>query len=368
MENQTKEQFFTEKFDNDFRLIESEIVSEGIFNRFSRMMPMVGADYEKQSAKILLVLESYYFDNEDLENGSVFTNADDWYKTEGANLIPKISERNVNMREDWICNPTDGPYPNIYRSLCAVKGGDFESQCRSISIYNYFLRPAYNNNGTKGFGDKDYCKKIDRTVAYEAFCGVVETLKPDIVIFLSKFSFDTFQKHNKSFENVKIEYTSHPSRQWHMSSYWANYGQSFKNKDKFERIIADSLEKRHDQIPKINEIKEKICKMTNNEEWWTWGGWLLGIRLINIGIEACFENVDDNPFGKFKIFIVTWSKEEYQPYSKLLNEKYPNKSQMDQGKKVVLQVDEIQENNMDLIIEKLKLHYENLKIILEQTS
>jgi len=45
----------------------------------------------------------------------------------------------------------------------------------------------------------------------------------------------------------------------------------------------------------------------------------------------------------------------------LLNEIYPEKSQIDQGKKVVLQVDEIQENNADLIIEKLKLHYENLK-------
>jgi len=45
----------------------------------------------------------------------------------------------------------------------------------------------------------------------------------------------------------------------------------------------------------------------------------------------------------------------------LLNEIYPEKSQIDQGKKVVVQVDEIQENNADLNIEKLKLHYENLK-------
>ena len=108
MENQTKEQFFTEKFDNDFRSIESEIVSEGIFNRFSRMMPMVGADYEKQSAKILLVLESYYFDNKDLESGSVFTDADTWYTTEGAILIPESSIGKINMREEWIWKYPEG--------------------------------------------------------------------------------------------------------------------------------------------------------------------------------------------------------------------------------------------------------------------
>ena len=100
MADQTKVQFFTEKFDNVFRSIESEIVSEGIFNRFSRMMPMVGADYEKQPAKILIVLESYYFDKSDLDKLSVFTEDKDWYTTEGATLIPESSEGKINMREE----------------------------------------------------------------------------------------------------------------------------------------------------------------------------------------------------------------------------------------------------------------------------
>ena len=180
---------------------------------------------------------------------------------------------------------------------------------------------------------------------------------------------NTFQKNNKSFENIKIECTSHPSSaHWKKYEYYlSNYDDVFTGKGKFERFIADSLEKRHDQIPEINKIKEKICKITN-ENWWTWGSWLLGIKLENIGIESCFESVDNNPFGKFKIFIVTWSKEDYQPYSEMLNDKYPDKSSKSQGEKVVLQVDEIQENNKDLIIEKLKLHYENLKRIVKNIS
>lgn len=252
MGNQTKEQFFTEKFDNDFRSIESEIVPEGIFNRFSRMMPMVGADYEKQPAKILLVLESYYFDNKDLENGSVFTNAENWYKTKGATLIPKSSEKHVNMREDWICNPTEGPYPNIYRSLCALRGGDFESQCRSIAIYNYFLRPAFNNNGTKGFGDKKYCTEDDRTVAFEAFCGVVGILKPDIVVFLSKFSFITFQKHNKSFKDVVIENVSHPSSPW-----WNKNGGVY-GRQKFESLLREHWVKKNPICQKLRTIHSEL--------------------------------------------------------------------------------------------------------------
>lgn len=367
MDNLTNEQFFTEKFDNNFRSIKSEIVKEGIFNRFWRMRPMVGADYEKQAARILLVLESYYFDQEDQDNGSVFTNADYWYLKEGAILIPKISEKNVNMHEDWICNPTKGPYPNIFRSLCALRGGDFESQCRSIAIYNYFLRPAFNNNGRKGFRDNNYCKEIDRNVAYEAFCGIVDTLKPNIVVFLTQFSYDTFQKYSKSFENVKIEYTQHPSRRWHNYLYWENYGDIFKNKDKFERIIADSLEKRYDQIPIIDEIKDEIRKITN-ENWGTWGGWLLCIKLDDVGIESCFECVDNNPFGIFKIFISTKNKEVYEKYSDIINEKYPDKTSTKQGEKVVLIVEEIQEKYKDMILERLQYHYENLKNIVEKTS
>lgn len=259
MGNQTKEQFFTEKFDNDFRSIESEIVPEGIFNRFSRMMPMVGADYEKQPAKILLVLESYYFDNKDLENGSVFTNAENWYKTKCATLIPKSSEKHVNMREDWICNPTEGPYPNIYRSLCALRGGDFESQCRSIAIYNYFLRPAFNNNGSKGFGDKKYCTEDDRTVAFEAFCGVVGILKPDIVVFLSKFSFITFQKHNKSFKDVVIENVSHPSSPW-----WNKNGGVY-GRQKFESLLREHWVKKNPICQKLRTIHNLLFSKFETE-------------------------------------------------------------------------------------------------------
>lgn len=371
MAGQMKERFFTEKFDNDFRAIRSEIVKEGIFNRFSQMMPMVGADYDKQSPKVLLVLESYYFYQKEKDNGSVFTNPKDWYRTEGATLIPEGSEKHVNMRGDWICNPTEGPYPSIYRSLCGVRGGDFESQCRSIAIYNYFLRPAFDNGKTKGFGDKNYCDEIDRIVAYEAFCGIVAALKPNLVIFLSILSFNTFQKNNKSFENIRIEGTPHPSsKYWNLNKYFLeNYNDAFKGKEKFERIIEDCLGKRYNQIPIINLVKDEISKITNNNEWDTWGGWLLGVKLKKIiGIESCFESVDNNPFGKFKIFIATWNKEDYKQYSEMLNEKYPDKSSTNQGKKVVLLVDEIQENNKDLILERLELHYENLKSIVEKTS
>jgi hypothetical protein len=224
MADQTKEQFFTKKFDNDFCKIKSEkVFGKNVFNRFPRMMPMVGADYEKQPVKILLVLESYYFNNDDLEKGSVFKEDEKWYKTEGATLIPEKSEDKINLRHEWICNPKKGTFLNICSSLKEVRGGNSESQWRSVAIYNYFLRPAFNNNGTKGFGDKDYCTDNDREVACDTFCGVVDTLKPNIVVFLSIFSFDTFQKLNKSFENIKIEYTPHPS-----SRDWKN-GQLFKN-------------------------------------------------------------------------------------------------------------------------------------------
>ncbi len=270
MENQTKEQFFTEKFDNDFCEIKSEkVFGKNVFKRFPRMMPMVGADYEKQPAKILLVLESYYFDKKDIDDGkSVFTNADDWYKTEGAILIPKISEQHVNMHEDWMCNPPKGTFLNICSSLKEVRGGNYESQWRSIAIYNYFLRPAFNNNGTKGFGDNNYCTDDDREVAYETFCGVVETLNPNIVVFLSKLSFKTFLKKNKSFENIKIECTSHPS-----IPGWKN-DQMFKNilienwvkKNPMNEIVFQKLQTIHNML--LSKFEKEIYKPSKCIIWY----------------------------------------------------------------------------------------------------
>lgn len=273
MENQTKEKFFTEKFDNDFCEIKSDkVFGKNVFKRFPRMMPMVGADYEKYSAKILLVLESYYFNENDVRLGSVFLDDKLWYQKEGAVLIPKGSkpdgsEWKVNMHENWIWEQVKGgPFPNIFRAMQSVRPGNFESQCRSIAIYDYFLRPANQGNNGKGFGKGGYCTNNDRQVAYDTFCGIVDVLKPDLIVFLSKFSYETFKKDNKSLDENIVKYVVHPSSAW-----WNKNGGSY-GRENFKNLLFDYWFKPID--PKIKAKTKEIFDEFELNPFWNkeiWG-------------------------------------------------------------------------------------------------
>lgn len=309
MANQTKEQFFTEKYDDDFRKIKSEkVFGKNVFKRFSRMMPMVGADYEKQPVKILLVLESYYFYQKEKDKSSVFTNAKDWYRMEGATLIPEGSEKHVNMHEDWIWKQVKGgPFPNIFRAMQSIRPGDFESQCSSISIYNYFLRPAFDNGKTKGFGVNNYCTETDRDVAFEAFCGIVNVLKPDLIIFLSKFSFETFIKDNKSLDVDNIKYVVHPSSAW-----WNRNGGSY-GRENFKNLLLDYWYKPIDPMIKA-KTKEIFDEFLTNPFWKKeiWGD--INWYEQRDGTCAFFDNISKNI--SIDIYCVENDKYQFQIFER----------------------------------------------------
>lgn len=59
------------------------------------------------------------------------------------------------------------------------------------AFYNYFLRPALNDGGSKGFNPEG----IDNEVAGVAMTGVIDRLNPDLVVFLSKKAYDEFTKY-----------------------------------------------------------------------------------------------------------------------------------------------------------------------------
>jgi len=104
-----------------------------------------------------------------------------------------------------------------------------------VAFYNYFLRPALDNGKDKGF--KKVYKDIDGEVAFAAFCGILEAIKPDIVIFASRFAWDKMQyfkkKTNKEFENVVIEKVSHPS-----SPCW-NKNNGVYGRQKFKNLLQE---------------------------------------------------------------------------------------------------------------------------------
>lgn len=213
-----------------------ELIYEGIFNRFRELEPAIGKNYGMNNLnKLLVVAESNYFED-DLETKSVFKDAEKWYHSENCLLIPEEKKGDVNS---WI---GEG-YPifnNLFESMKTVLN---ESNIKyapylleEFAFYkNYFLRPASRKGGNLSF--KKDCKQIDRDVAGVALCGIIDVIKPDILIFTSKYAWEEFSRYcqnaNLVFENTKIEFVYHPSR--HFS--W-NHRNGF-GKQKFEKLLRE---------------------------------------------------------------------------------------------------------------------------------
>ncbi len=214
-----------------------ELISKGIFNRFRELEPAIGKNYGMNNLhKLLVVAESNYFEDV-LETKSVFKDAEKWYHSENIPLIPEEKKNDVNS---WI-GEGPGIFNNLFKSIKTVLN---ESKIEYDSSYlleefafykNYFLRPASRKGSNLSF--KKDCKQIDRDVAGMALCGIIDVIKPDILIFTSKYAWEEFSRYcqnaNLVFENTKIDFVYHPSR--HFS--W-NHRNHF-GMQRFERLLRE---------------------------------------------------------------------------------------------------------------------------------
>ncbi|MDR0832667.1 MAG: hypothetical protein LBN93_00515 [Candidatus Symbiothrix sp.] len=222
---------------NEFRQIGTEIVKEGVFERFPELVPVFGGNYSSDKhKKLLLVGESNYFPDEWEDSKSVFKNAELWYKGENCSLIPEEMQRNVS---NWVGDYK--LYINLFNSMkfvldkCEITGYK-DYLLEEASYYNYFLRPARGIKGKNGF-QKD-CKPIDSEVSYIALCSIIKEKNPDILIFASKYAWTNFdsycKKHNQEFTTTKIEWVNHPSVHF---SWHHRYG---NGKQKFEKLLLEN--------------------------------------------------------------------------------------------------------------------------------
>jgi len=210
-----------------------KLIPKGIFNRFRQLRPAIGKNYGMNNLnKLLVVAESNYF-KDDLETKSVFKDAEKWYFDENCLLIPDEKEKDV---QSWV-DENRTPFNNISKSMkevlneANIKYDD--GLLEEFSYYkNYFLRPASVKGTDRSF--KKDCKQIDREIAGIALCGIIDIIKPDILIFTSKYAWEEFTKYcqnaNLVFENTEIHFVCHPS-----SPHWNNKNGS--GKQNFESLL-----------------------------------------------------------------------------------------------------------------------------------
>lgn len=218
--------YYTEAFDEQLDKIE-------IYQRYPLLKPFVGSDYGSNGPRILLIAESHY-----LPAGStVHNDSVSWYAGAENNLHPKDEQPSVHTR-----GILDKPYRGwkkrghaIYRHLesALVTAGlpINDSVFRQVAFMNAFQRPAKN-------GDSIKHKKQDVEVAVETINQVIDTLRPDHIVFVSTKARKTVGKH-LSQSSVGVH---HPACPWwnreqggmtskqrfinHISSYWYDTGKA----------------------------------------------------------------------------------------------------------------------------------------------
>ena len=203
-----------------------EIVKEGIFNRLEKLVPALLDNYwSDKHSKLMIVAESNYFKN---DVDCVFKDPNAWYQGEASKIKQLLKDQEKKV-SNW-------KYYRTFSKLCKVMNEVANIHCKSVYeeavFYNYFLRPATVKETDKSF--KKDCTQLDRDVAGTALCGVIDILKPDIVIFVSKYAYEEFEIYTKSVgynTNIQIEFVNHPAiRNW------------YKIEDgglKFERLLKD---------------------------------------------------------------------------------------------------------------------------------
>jgi hypothetical protein len=150
----------------------------------------------------------------------------------------------------------------------------------------------------------------------------------------------------------------------------------FDNSKKIEELIAqfNNHTNRVLDLQKSNiaTLRDEISKKSS-VAWWAWQGWDLGYAefdktLPRIGVESSYLTHDYDPLKKFRIFITTWNLRDWSFYEedvlkKYSRDKYFLDTQSDN--RAYLHMDVIEDNNQELIVEKLYEYYTFLRELVE---
>lgn len=197
---------------------------------FPALLPFVGRDFRADShCRCLVVGESFYFPDE----STIHQNAETWYRSSQEELTDEeISYMNCRglLECAWEA-PGHEMYREINRRLAALSLEGADRPVSHIAFTNAFFRPAAIPGESFRFG----CEAVDFEIAAETMKEVIGILNPDLVIYASKWAWDTVgRKVAESLPDVAFEFTSHPA-----SPFWWNRAGYPHGRKKFDQIFKD---------------------------------------------------------------------------------------------------------------------------------
>jgi len=134
-----------------------------------------------------------------------------------------------------------------------------------------------------------------------------------------------------------------------------------ENSEELEELLEDFNKYKNRKyqivIGKINDLHLKINEICNPIKWWIYQSDDLGMYKNNhdIGIESGFIEIENNTI--FKIQFIAWDNRYWTQYGEQIKKSYPNGQLKINGNKTCFTVYEIDGNNEDQIIAKLKECY-----------
>lgn len=217
----------------DTKNIKQKLSKIGFYQQFPVMVPFIGEYYlSDKHKKLLLVGESYYLPNETVIHHS----ASNWYKSKQEELDDEEVEW-INCHGlltcDWESNGHQ-IYRELNKCIFSLKLDKDKRAIDEVAFTNYFQRPAEK----EGESFKYFCTEEDIIQSDEILDQVIQIIKPDIVIFVSKYAWDVGgQKIKEKHKNIVVDFVCHPGtggRYWHNEEYP-------HNKKKFMQLLRKNV-------------------------------------------------------------------------------------------------------------------------------
>ncbi len=203
---------------------------------YPNYLPYISENYDQAKFKVLIIAESHFL-HEKYDNK---ISSDHWYDR-SEEVVLKLKDNLSGMNTRLVIKDFNGANRNIkpYRIFLNLEsayqdvfaGAQLFKECAYI---NYFQRPAERN------GKSILANKRDHQYAFDNLSILIETIKPDRVIFVSRKAFDSYKSNVKEVDYKKINVVPHPACAW-WNKASPRYGindMPSTGREKFIRLIS----------------------------------------------------------------------------------------------------------------------------------
>ena len=215
---------FTKELDPAFEKIP-------FYQRYPQFRPFVGNQYAGSPVKILILGESHYLP----EGSTIHKVADKWY---GGDYKGLNDEEKKWTRTRGVVNSGSGQkwtkkghliFRNLELALIDAGLPKCDNMFSHVAYMNSFQRPAICKESIS-------VKQRDIDVAVEVINGVVEIIKPNLILFVSRKAGKHLAKKINLEPGVKASVFPHPASAW-----WLRESKHGVGKDLFVARVKEAM-------------------------------------------------------------------------------------------------------------------------------